>query len=91
MYVYIYIYIYTHIKLATEAPRRRRSDKLVRTTGARRRRSQPTTNTANPPTNIVDFRGFASSAMLFLQGEILMSIGDFPESLRQAVLSRVQC
>ena len=42
--------------------------------------------TPNPPTNIVDFIGFASSIMLCLRGEILMSIGDFPDSLSQAVL-----
>ena len=32
----------------------------------------------------MDFRGFESS--IILRGEILMSIGDFPESLSQAIL-----
>ena len=42
--------------------------------------------TANLPTNIVDFAGFDSSVMLIVTGGILMSIGDFPESLSQAML-----
>ena len=42
--------------------------------------------TANLPTKIVDFRGFDSSVILILRGGILMSIGDFPESLTQAML-----
>ena len=40
----------------------------------------------NLPTNIVDFRGFDSSIILILRGGILMSIGDSPESLSQAIL-----
>ena len=42
--------------------------------------------TPNLPTNIVDFGGFDSSIMLFLRGGILMSIGNFPESLSRAML-----
>ena len=42
--------------------------------------------TANLPTNIVDFGGFDSSIMLCLRGGILMSMGNFPESLSQAML-----
>ena len=42
--------------------------------------------TANPPTNILDFRGFDSSIMLFFRGGILMSIGNSPESLSQVIL-----
>ena len=41
---------------------------------------------AQSPSNIVDFRGFDSIIILVLRGEILMSIGDFPESLSQAML-----
>ena len=41
----------------------------------------------NLPTNIVGFRGFDSSIILFVRGGILMSIGDFPESLSQAMLA----
>ena len=43
-------------------------------------------HTPNLPTNIVDFRGVDSSTILILRGGILMSIGDFPESLSQAML-----
>ena len=46
----------------------------------------PVSDTANPPTNIVDFRGFDSSIILIWRGGILVSIGDFPEGLSQAVL-----
>ena len=42
--------------------------------------------TANLPTNVVDFRGFDSSTTLILRGEILMSIGSFPESSSQAMI-----
>ena len=42
--------------------------------------------TPNLPTNIVDFRGFDSSTILNVRGEILMSIGDFLEILSQAML-----
>ena len=40
----------------------------------------------NLPTNIVDFRRFDSSIILSLMGGIPRSIGDFPESLSQAIL-----
>ena len=36
--------------------------------------------------NIVDFRRFDSSEMLFFRGGIPRPIGDFPESLNQAML-----
>ena len=42
--------------------------------------------TPNPPTNIVGFRGFDSIIMLFLRGGIPWPIGDFPETLSQAML-----
>ena len=41
---------------------------------------------ANHPTKILDFRGFDSSIILISRGGILMSPGDFPESLSQAIL-----
>ena len=44
------------------------------------------TNTPNLPTSIVGFRGFDSSIILIGRGVILMSIGDFLESLSQAML-----
>ena len=34
----------------------------------------------------MDFRGSDSSIILILRGGILMSIGDFPESLSRAIL-----
>ena len=40
----------------------------------------------NLPTNIVDFRGSDSSIILIVRGEIPRPIGDFPESLSQAML-----
>ena len=42
--------------------------------------------TANPPTNIVEFRGFDSSVILIVRGGIPRPIGDFPESLSHAIL-----
>ena len=42
--------------------------------------------TANPRTNIVDFRGFDSRIILILRGGIPRPIGNFPESLTQAIL-----
>ena len=40
----------------------------------------------NLPTKILDLRGFDSSIISMLRGGILMSIGNFPESLSQAIL-----
>ena len=42
--------------------------------------------TPDLPTNIVDFGRFDSSMILILRGGILMSKGDFLESLSQAML-----
>ena len=42
--------------------------------------------TPNLLTSIMDFRGLDSSMILILRPRILMSIGDFPESLSQAIL-----
>ena len=42
--------------------------------------------TANLRTKILDFRGFDPSIILILRDGILMSIGDFLESLSQAIL-----
>ena len=43
-------------------------------------------HTANLPTNIVDLRGVESSIILIIRGGIPWPIGDFPESLSQAIL-----
>ena len=45
--------------------------------------------TANLCTKLLDFRGFDSNIILILRGGILMSIGDFPESLSQAILAGI--
>ena len=42
--------------------------------------------TPNLPTNIVDFRGFGSNIILILMAGIPRPMGDFPESLTQAML-----
>ena len=44
------------------------------------------TRTPRLPTNIVDFGGVDSSVILILRGGIPRPIGDFPESLTQAML-----
>ena len=41
------------------------------------------------PYKILDFRGFDSSRILSLSGGILMSIGNFPESLNQRILAGI--
>ena len=43
-------------------------------------------HTDNFRTEIVDFRGFDSNIILILRGEMIMSIGNSPESLSQAIL-----
>ena len=43
--------------------------------------------TANLPTKMLDFIGFCSSIFLILGGGILMSMGNFPESLSQQILA----
>ena len=74
MYKYIYIYIQA-VPLFKSLP------------GTLPARSLPALPAApNLPTNIVDFRGFFSSIILCLRGGVLMSTGDFPESLSRAML-----
>ena len=46
----------------------------------------PRSDTPNPPTDIVGFRGLDSSIMLILRGGIPRPIGDWPESLSRAML-----
>ena len=43
-------------------------------------------HTANLRTKILNFRGFDSSRILIRRGGILMSIGNFPDSLRYQIL-----
>ena len=49
-------------------------------------RCVPYSLTANLRAQILDFRGFDSSRILILRGGIIMSIGNFLESLSQAIL-----
>ena len=82
VYVYacMYVYIYIYICICT---------RIIRVCMTSFMRTQPTLlfrTSANLPTNIVDFRGLDSSIMLYQRGGIPMSIGDFPESLSQAML-----
>ena len=44
------------------------------------------TSTANLCANIIDFGGFDSNIILILSGSIARPIGNFPESLSQAIL-----
>ena len=50
------------------------------------RRHTKVHNTPNLPTNMVDFSGLDSSTILLRRGGILMSTGNFLESLSQAML-----
>ena len=43
-------------------------------------------STPNLHTDIMDIRGLDSNISLIIRGGIVMSIGDFPESLSQAIL-----
>ena len=79
IYVYIYIYIYTYI--VNEETGKKGFAYGTMTVVLRRRRATP-----NLPTNIVNFRGFDSSMILNLRGEIPRPTGDLPESLSQAML-----
>ena len=97
--LYIYIYIYIHVslsccwKLPLPPPAPLRSSDSGR--AARQRRSTLSApacagasarGTADLTTNITDFRGFESSIILIFRGGIPRPIGDFPESLSQAIL-----
>ena len=50
-------------------------------------RSLSVLSTANLRTKILDFRGFDSSRILISRGAILMSVGNFPESLSHRILA----
>ena len=92
--VYIYIYIYVILKAGKrfEPPRRFGGASMNRRRSQRRAilwavmKPSRFGGTPNLPTNIVDFRELDSSIMLITRGGILMSIGDFSESLSRAML-----
>ena len=87
IYIYIYIYIerdiciYVCMCVHRERERERERERAIMDCPRCLRDSTP-----NLPTDIVGFRGFDSSIILILRGGILMSIGDFLESLSQAML-----
>ena len=58
-----------------------------RPVGDARRSNRASRGKANLLTRIQHFRGFDSSRILIVRGGILMSIGNFPESLSQAILA----
>ena len=90
IYTYIYIYIHTHTHALIN------DNHIINSSSAARNQAmsqlhviEPASSTANPPTNIMDFRGFDSGTILILRVGILMSMGNFPESLTQAILAGV--
>ena len=85
-YIYIYIITYIHAYLAPATGTERPSGISAAGRARWKPRESDEDDTPNLPTNIVDIRGFDSSMMLNLRGGILMSVGDFPESLSQAML-----
>ena len=97
IYIYIYIYIYPCIFLGGRAARFLGPKGLDRVhwqatshgndaDRTLRRDTRKLRVTPNLPTNIVDFGGLDSSTILILRGGIPRPIGDFPESLSQAML-----
>ena len=79
MYIYIYIYICSYKQTEPGAGRRPLRGPP--------REVPPLAHAApNLPTNIVDFRGFDSSTILILRGGIPRPLGNFLESLSQAML-----
>ena len=82
--VYIYIYIYTHMRrfYGPRWPRAAMYGLSLDESDDEEERK----HTAHLRTNIMDFRGFDSSIILILRGGIPRPIGDFPESLSQAIL-----
>ena len=78
MYVYIYIYIYICVYIYIYI--------YIYIYMTPLRSTSPFSDTPKLPTNIVDFGGFDSSTILNSRGEIPRPIGNFPESLSQAML-----
>ena len=76
MYVCIYIYIHIHTCIQYMHTRQFTAPACGKAVTANLRTS----------TTILDFRGFDSSEILILRSGILAPIGDFPESLSQAIL-----
>ena len=64
-------------------PRRRRSRRARTSAGGSTAASEP--RTANLRAKIMDFRGLDSSIILILGGGIPRPVGNFPESLSQAI------
>ena len=77
------VYIYIYILPSQGAIRKIMFDQNQKLRGEA---TSSSSDTPNFSTNIMDFRGFDSSTNLFRRGGILMPIGNFPESLSQAIL-----
>ena len=81
IYIYIYIYLFmyecVYIYIYIE---------LFRFPSQKETPKRPPERSANLRAKLLDFRGFDSSIIFILRGEILMSVGNFPESSRQAIL-----
>ena len=100
MYVYIYIYIYIHICVYIYIYIYIYYVYIYIYMWIRRKQRRPPTQkcsfrkplaphglpTANLPTKIPGFGGFASSGIKIFRGGLLMSIGNSPESLSQRIL-----
>ena len=85
MYVYIYICIHTLLSLSLSLCLIS-SWRHSHSPASRRGRDK---RGANLRTKILDFRGCDSSVILISRGGILMSIGNFPETLSQQILVTV--
>ena len=89
MYICIYIYIYRYVSPASRRGRdkwgRRRSAAIPPNAPGSSQKS----STANLRTNIMDFRGFDSSAIINFRGELPRHVGVFPEIMSQAILAGI--
>ena len=87
VYIYIYIYILHGLSLRTGVDIRIDFPHAAFTTASHVVQTfVSAATTPNLPTNIVEFTGFDSSIILIQRGGIPRFIGDFPESLSQAML-----
>ena len=87
-----HVFVWTLMVRSGSVPRSVQADSEIQRFGSVRFGSVSYSflNTPNLPTIIMDLRGFDSSIILSQRGGILLPIGDFPESLRQAILAGVR-
>ena len=86
VYIYTYVYIYLSIYLSLSLYIYIHIYIHIQHNGAKGKFACQPRGTPNLPTNIVDFGGFDSSIILILRGGIPRPMGNFPESLSQALL-----